>query len=401
MVFQGAMHSLNPVVRVADQVGERMRADGRPSTRGRRTGRRAAGPRRPAGRDRPTLPARAVGGHEAARHDRHGAHPRPAAAHPRRAHERARREHPGPDHEPAQGAQGRATHGHALRHARPGAGQRPLRPHRRGLRGPGARARNGRGGPAAGRSTPTRRACWRASPACTRRARPASCPARHPTSAMRCRAVASRRAARSSSRPVRVEAPRLRAADGAPGGAGTDAPDAHVARCLLLDPAHAVAAARVTAARGSLAPSIPTTEGAASHSAATDRRPHRQAAPQGADERTAAALGRAAPERRRGSASPSSCARRSSRAGPSPPSATSAWTSRAGETVALVGESGSGKTTLGRATLRLVAAQRGPAALRGSRPGEPRGSRAAGLPAARAGHLPGSLRQPQPVHARG
>jgi peptide/nickel transport system ATP-binding protein len=28
MVFQGAMHSLNPVVRVSDQVGERLRADG-------------------------------------------------------------------------------------------------------------------------------------------------------------------------------------------------------------------------------------------------------------------------------------------------------------------------------------------------------------------------------------
>ena len=28
MVFQGAMHSLNPVVRVGDQVGERLRADG-------------------------------------------------------------------------------------------------------------------------------------------------------------------------------------------------------------------------------------------------------------------------------------------------------------------------------------------------------------------------------------
>ena len=45
-------------------------------------------------------------------------------------------------------------------------------------------------------------------------------------------------------------------------------------------------------------------------------------------------------------------------------------------------------------------AQRGPSALRGPRPGEPRGSRAAGLPAARAGHLPGLLRQPQSLHAR-
>ena len=54
------------------------------------------------------------------------------------------------------------------------------------------------------------------------------------------------------------------------------------------------------------------------------------------------------------SASASSCARRSSPRGPSPPSATWTSTSRTGETVALVGESGSGKTTLGRATLHLV-----------------------------------------------
>ena len=61
MVFQGAMHSLNPVVRVGDQVGERLRADG--MARARRSRARVAELLGRVGlpaRDRVALPARAL-----------------------------------------------------------------------------------------------------------------------------------------------------------------------------------------------------------------------------------------------------------------------------------------------------------------------------------------------------
>ena len=55
MVFQGAMHSLNPVIRVGDQVGERLRVDGHGQARGAGTRGRAAGAGGSARRDRPAL----------------------------------------------------------------------------------------------------------------------------------------------------------------------------------------------------------------------------------------------------------------------------------------------------------------------------------------------------------
>ena len=60
MVFQGAMSVLNPVVRIGDQVGERLLLDGRYRQGCRpRSRARAARAGRPAGRDRQSLPARA------------------------------------------------------------------------------------------------------------------------------------------------------------------------------------------------------------------------------------------------------------------------------------------------------------------------------------------------------
>ena len=50
MVFQGAMHSLNPVIRVGDQVGERLRSDGLGKQQVAGARRRAAGPGRAARR---------------------------------------------------------------------------------------------------------------------------------------------------------------------------------------------------------------------------------------------------------------------------------------------------------------------------------------------------------------
>ena len=112
-------------------------------------GRRAGTCRRPAGSRGlacghvAAICARAVGWHAPAGDDRDGAHPRPAAAHPRRADQRPGRERPGTDHEPAQGAQVGAGHLDAVHHPRPGARERPVRPHRGRLRGPDPRGRSG------------------------------------------------------------------------------------------------------------------------------------------------------------------------------------------------------------------------------------------------------------------
>ena len=105
MIFQQPQSSLNPVMNVghADRRGA-----ARSTAASKRKAARGAGARAAcdmvgipdAGAALQGLPARAVGRHGAARHDRHGARLRARAAHRRRAHDRARRDHPGPDPRP-------------------------------------------------------------------------------------------------------------------------------------------------------------------------------------------------------------------------------------------------------------------------------------------------------------
>ena len=66
---------------------------------------------------------RVVRGSAPARHDRHGAGVPPGAAGRRRADDCTRRHHPGPDSEAADRSSGRAAHGGADHHPRPGRGR--------------------------------------------------------------------------------------------------------------------------------------------------------------------------------------------------------------------------------------------------------------------------------------
>ena len=69
---------------------------------------------------------------------------------------------------------------------------------------------------------------------------------------------------------------------------------------------------------------------------------------------------------------------------------------RQGEVLALVGESGSGKTTTGRVVVRLTKPTGGTDALRGRGLDRAQGRGRQGLPAARAAHLPGPVRDARP-----
>ena len=96
IVFQGALHALNPVQRIGDQIAEAITVHGHGDREGgHRARRRAARAGGPAAAPHRGLPARALRRPEAARDDRHGAGVQPRADHRRRADHRARRDGPG------------------------------------------------------------------------------------------------------------------------------------------------------------------------------------------------------------------------------------------------------------------------------------------------------------------
>ena len=146
IVFQGALHTLNPVQRIGDQIGEAIElhatGDAREAVGPRR---RAARARRPARAARARLPAPALGRPAPARADRARPRVRPAAARRRRADDRARRHGAGADPPSARRPAGAVRPRHALHHARPLDARRALWPDRRHVRGadrgggPGAR----------------------------------------------------------------------------------------------------------------------------------------------------------------------------------------------------------------------------------------------------------------------
>ena len=149
MVFQGALHSLNPVQRVGAQIAEPIRlhqpdlSDQRVGGRGRRAARagraaRGAGPR---------LSAPALRRAEAARDDRDGARLPAAADRGRRADDRPRRDGAGAGAPGAPG--GLVTEldvGTADDQPRPVGARRPLRPDRGDVRRPRDRAGSRRPG---------------------------------------------------------------------------------------------------------------------------------------------------------------------------------------------------------------------------------------------------------------
>ncbi|EOY50681.1 Oligopeptide transport ATP-binding protein OppD [Streptomyces lividans 1326] len=143
IVFQGAMHSLNAVHRVGDQIAEPILLHRRAT---------AAGARRRAGEllEQVGLPAARAsayphelsGGQRQTGDDRDGAGLRPAADRRRRTDHGARRDDPGADPAVDRGAGGRAGRRPDHDQPRPRRAGRHLRPARGDVRGPG-----GRGGP--------------------------------------------------------------------------------------------------------------------------------------------------------------------------------------------------------------------------------------------------------------
>src|SRR4029450_3159196 len=145
VVFQGAMHALNPVRRVGDQIAEAIHlhdkvTDKQAGARGGELlepvsppapGGGAAGPGRPARPAGGQLPPRAVRGPAPAGDDRHGPGLLAPAADRRRTHHRPGRDGPGPGARPARGAAARARPGPAADHPRPVGAGRDLRADRR------------------------------------------------------------------------------------------------------------------------------------------------------------------------------------------------------------------------------------------------------------------------------
>ena len=147
-VPQDSSAALNPALRIGTQLMEILEVHGFGSSHGGARGAPRADDGRGAAAVRQGVPAAvsapALRRPAAARGHRHGVR-QPAQGHrPRRADHRPRRDHAGAraghGPRPHQVLRGRG----ALRHARPGRGRQPGRPHRRHVRRPGGRDRHAR-----------------------------------------------------------------------------------------------------------------------------------------------------------------------------------------------------------------------------------------------------------------
>ena len=146
MIFQDPMMTLNPVLRIDDQMIEAIlahRSVGRAAAR-ERGARGACEGRHPVAR-RATrrLSASILRRHAPARRDRDRAPQRPGAHHRRRADDGARRDDPGPDPVRDAEADARDRRGDDLDHARPVGDRRARRSRLRDVRGPDRRAGDG------------------------------------------------------------------------------------------------------------------------------------------------------------------------------------------------------------------------------------------------------------------
>ncbi len=165
IIFQGAMHAMNPVQKIGDQIAEAIIVH---RQGGEREAKVRVGslleqvnlPPRRAQR----LPARALRRPEAARDDRDGAGVLPFARDRRRAHDRARRDGAGPGAPAHEEAPGRPRAVDDLHHARPVGAGRDVGPTRDHVRGQDHRGRPRRRRLPLAASTPTPRPSPRRSP---------------------------------------------------------------------------------------------------------------------------------------------------------------------------------------------------------------------------------------------